>query len=123
MRLGINRRIGKEIRGKFGGDSMIVVLTTYPDSKSARMAAREIVSGKLAACASIINIEESYYRWEGRLERQPEFMLLIKTTKTAYPKLEKFIKKSHPHKVPEIIWLDAKGGLVEYLAWVQANSG
>jgi periplasmic divalent cation tolerance protein len=48
---------------------------------------------------------------------------MIKTTRRAYPKVERFIKSSHPHEVPEIIWLDVKGGLKEYLAWVQANSG
>ena len=102
---------------------MIVALSTYPDSKSARKAARDIVTKKLAACVSIINVEESYYRWKGRVERQPEYLLIIKTSRTAYARLEAFIKKGHPHKVPEIIWMDAKGGLRDYLAWVQANSG
>lgn len=102
---------------------MIVVFSTYPDSKSARKAARDIVTKKLAACVSMVNIEESYYRWKGRVQRQPELLLIIKTSKTAYPKLETFIKRSHPHKVPEIIRLEVKGGQKDYLAWVQANSG
>jgi periplasmic divalent cation tolerance protein len=48
---------------------------------------------------------------------------MIKTSKAAYPRLETFIRKTHPYKVPEIIWIDAKGGLKGYLAWVQTNSG
>jgi periplasmic divalent cation tolerance protein len=102
---------------------MIVVFSTYPDSRSARAAAKAIVEKRLAACASVVNVEESYYRWKGKVERQPEFLLIMKTSKSAYPKLETFISKGHPHKVPEIIWLDAGGGSRGYLAWVQANSG
>lgn len=102
---------------------MIVVFSTYPDGKSARKAALALVRKKLAACVSIIAIEESYYRWKGRLERHHEYLLVMKTAGSAYPKLESFVSKTHPHTVPEIIRLDVKGGLKDYLAWVQANSG
>ncbi len=101
---------------------MIVVFSTYPDGKSARKAAIALVRKKLAACASIIAIEESYYRWKGRLERRHEYLLMIKTAGSAYPELEAFVRKTHPDKVPEIIRMDVKGGLKGYLAWVQANS-
>jgi periplasmic divalent cation tolerance protein len=102
---------------------MIVVLSTYPDIKCARKAARDIVVKRLAACVSIVDVRESHYRWKGRLQRQPESLLIIKTSRSAYPKLETFIRKTHPYKVPEIIRVNAEGGLKEYLAWVQTNSG
>ena len=102
---------------------MIVVLSTYPDIRGARKAARDIVMKGLAACVSIVDVRESHYRWKGRLQKRPECLLMIKTSKAAYPRLETFIRKTHPYKVPEIIWIDAKGGLKGYLAWVQTNSG
>jgi periplasmic divalent cation tolerance protein len=102
---------------------MIVVLSAYPDIAGARKAARGIVEKKLAACASIVPAVESHYRWKGRLQKRSECLLIIKTSKAAYPKLEAFIRKNHPYEVPEIIWMDAKGGLKDYLAWVQTNSG
>ena len=100
---------------------MIIALSTYPDKKSASVAARGLVEKKLAACVSIISIERSFYRWKGKILKAPEFLLLIKTTKTLYPKLETLIKESHPHKVPEIIFLEVKGGQKDYLDWVRKS--
>lgn len=101
---------------------MILVLSTYPDHASAKRAAEGIVENWHGACASIIRIESSVYRWKGRIEEGPEYLLLIKTTKKAYPELETRIKKTHPHEVPEIAYFEAKGGLKAYLGWVEANS-
>lgn len=101
---------------------MILVLSTYPDKGSAAKAAMEVVDKELAACASIIKIEDSVYRWKGKLQTHPEYLLLIKTTEKAYPKIERHLKESHPHHVPEIIWLEVKGGLKEYVHWVDSNT-
>ncbi len=101
---------------------MILVFSTYPDEKSADSAAAAIVEKKLAACVSILKIENSVYRWEGRLEKNPEYLLLIKTTKKSYEELEAFIKQTHPHKVPEIIYVDVEGGNKDYLQWIDSST-
>ncbi len=101
---------------------MIIVLSTYPDRETAAKAAMDLVEKEYAACASIIRIECSVYRWRGKLESHMEFLLMIKTTHRAYPRVESHIKKTHPHKVPEIVFVEAKGGLKDYLEWVEANS-
>lgn len=101
---------------------MILVLSAYPDRKSADAAAVSLVEERLAACASIIKIEQSVYRWKGKIEKSPEYLLVIKTTENAYPKLETRIKDTHPHAVPEIVRLDVKGGNTEYLAWVSEST-
>jgi periplasmic divalent cation tolerance protein len=100
---------------------MILVLSTYPDRKSADDAAQSLVEKELAACVSIINIEQSIYRWKGKLEKSPEYLLIIKTTESAYPQLETHIKSTHPHSVPEIVYLEVKGGQKDYLDWVNES--
>lgn len=99
---------------------MIIVLSTYPDRKSAEKAAEALVEKELAACVSIVKIEHSVYRWKGKIEKSPEYLLIIKTTQSAYPKLEIQIKKTHPHKVPEIIYFGIKGQR-DYLDWVDGS--
>jgi periplasmic divalent cation tolerance protein len=101
---------------------MIIVLSTYPDRESAAKAAMDLVEKEFAACVSIIRIEDSIYRWRGKIEVHPEFLLLIKTTHKAYPRVEAHIKRTHPHKVPEIVFLEVKGGQKDYLEWIDANS-
>ena len=100
---------------------MIIALSTYPDKLSADQAAESIIGKELAACVSILRIEQSVYKWKGKIERSPEFLLVIKTTRKAYPLLETHIKGTHPHKVPEIIYLDVSGGQKDYLGWVEAS--
>ncbi len=101
---------------------MIIVLSTYPNKKSAEENAQRIVEKGLAACVSIISIEDSFYRWKGKIERHAEYLLIIKTTEKAYAQLEIFIKENHPHQVPEIVYLEAKGGQKDYLQWLESNS-
>jgi len=100
---------------------MIIVLSTYPDRKSAEDAAEMLVEKELAACVSIIKIEQSVYRWKGKIEKTPEYLLLIKTTQKAYQQIETELKKTHPHKVPEIAYFEIKGGQKDYLDWVDAS--
>lgn len=101
---------------------MIIVLSTYPDKGSAAQAALELVEKEFAACVSILRIEGSVYRWKGKIVSDEEYLLLIKTTMKAYPRVEAHIKQSHPHKVPEILFLEVKGGQKDYLEWVERNS-
>jgi periplasmic divalent cation tolerance protein len=99
---------------------MILVLSTYPSRRSAEKAAAGLVENGLAACASVISIESSIYRWEGKLEKHPERLLLIKTAKRAYAPVERWIKGTHPHRVPEIICIDVRCGSKGYIDWVES---
>ncbi|MBN1169496.1 divalent-cation tolerance protein CutA [Candidatus Micrarchaeota archaeon] len=101
---------------------MIIVLTAYPDMKSARQAGRKIVEKELAACVSIVKIEESVYRWKGKIKSGGEFLLIIKTTKKAYLQLEAFIRMDHPYELAEVIMIEVKGGSRGYLEWISSST-
>ncbi|VVC04895.1 Divalent-cation tolerance protein CutA [Candidatus Bilamarchaeum dharawalense] len=97
---------------------MIIVLTTYSNKKKAQGIAKEIIKQNLAACVNVIKIESSHYKWNGKFCETGEFLLVIKTANKNYKRLEKFIKKNHPYKMPEIIQLKVSGGFSAYLDWV-----
>ncbi len=99
---------------------MILVLSTYPNRRSADGAARRIIEEELAACVSIVKLEKSIYKWKGKIVEDQEYLLLIKTKKKAYRQLEILIKQIHPHEVPEIIYLEIKGGSKAYLSWIDS---
>ena len=98
---------------------MIIVLTTYPERKSANAAARKLVQGRLAACVNVVKIESSLFRWKGRLRIEKEYLLMIKARARDYRKLESAIRSDHPYSLPEIIRLRVDGGLPDYIAWVE----
>ena len=64
----------------------------------------------------------SIYRWQGQTEQANEVTLLIKTTASAYPRLEAIVREHHPYDVPEIIVTPVLGGNPAYLDWVKRES-
>ncbi len=100
----------------------MLVLNTCPDKKSAERIAKSLVKGRLAACVSVIPLEKSFYWWKGKLDVTSEWLLLVKTRATLYAKVESHIKRSHPHKVPEIVGLKIAKGSKDYFFWLQQNT-
>jgi periplasmic divalent cation tolerance protein len=99
----------------------LVVLTTVEKTEEAERLARLLVESELAACVQILPPIVSIYRWEGKIEKAGETLLFIKTTRTAYPALEKLIIEHHSYQTPEIISLPIEAGLKDYLDWLIAS--
>lgn len=98
-------------------DENIIVITTTSNKAEAEMIASALLDLKLCACIQIIPIE-SMYHWKEKLEHSSEFQLLIKSRKGLYLSIEKKIKELHSYDVPEIIFIDIKGGSKEYIQWI-----
>ena len=95
----------------------LLCLTTCPDPESARHIADALVEERLAACVNVLPGVHSTYRWQGKVERADELLLLIKTTRVRLPALQERIKTLHPYELPEVLAVEA-GGLPAYLQWV-----
>ena len=98
-----------------------IALVTAPDLKTARRLARVSLDARLIACANLIPKVESHYRWQGKIERGTEVLIILKTTAKCVPKLEKLIIAEHPYHTPEFIILDLRGGNKRYLNWLKTG--
>lgn len=98
-----------------------VALTTTGDREEAESLAHSLVSNGLAACVQITEIT-SYYVWDGKVNKEPEFLLLVKTTQDAYPKVEEFISQNHSYEIPEVVQLPINEGLERYLNWIRVST-
>jgi len=103
-------------------NSVLLVMTTAPDTEAARKIARALVERRLAACVNILAPCQSVYFWQGAVEDSNEVPMLIKTTAARYGALEAAITAIHPYEVPEIVALPLSHGLPEYLNWVIAET-
>ncbi len=97
----------------------ILVLTTCPDEATAARIAADLVEAGLAGCVNRVPGVRSTYRWEGRLQDEPEVLLIIKTLATRYQTLEMRLKSLHPYQVPEIIAVPVVSGSSDYLSWLR----
>lgn len=74
---------------------MLIVLTTVLSADEAASLAEAIVTTRLAACVQILPQMTSVYVWEGKLQKEGEHLLLIKTLPEKYDELEAFITANH----------------------------
>jgi periplasmic divalent cation tolerance protein len=101
---------------------VVIVHCTCPGAASAATIARQLVEERLAACVQAIPGAVSTYRWEGAIRTDTEVLLLIKTPRTRLAALLQRLPALHPYEVPELLVLDATGGLPAYLDWVTAET-
>ena len=95
-----------------------VVLVTAPKLTVARKLARGILRNRLAACANLVPSVESHYWWKGKICRDAEILMVIKTSKAKLKELEKFVLAEHPYDTPEFVALPIGSGSWCYLAWL-----
>ena len=95
-----------------------IVLTTCPDDETATKIAGALVEKDIAACVNIIPGIQSVYHWEGRVEKDAEWLLVIKAPGDRYTAIEKTVVSLHPYELPEVIAVPIGAGLPAYLAWM-----
>ena len=96
----------------------IVIYCTTPNRKEAIEIARALIEGSLAACVNIIDKIESVFSWDGSLTEEKEAMLVIKTRKELFLKVNIMIQKMHSYNVPEVIALPIIEADETYLKWI-----
>jgi len=101
---------------------ILLVITNLPDAPSAVRLAQQLIEARAAACVNQLAPCTSTYRWQGKIESASEVTLLIKTTRAAYPCLEKLISMAHPYELPEIIGCPLTAGLPAYLSWIDSET-
>lgn len=100
--------------------SAIAVVTTVASRKEARVLARALVEGQLAACAQISHIE-SVYAWKGAIEAGKEYRVLFKTLDEHYPAVERAIRALHSYDLPAIHAFPMVHVSDAYAAWIEEN--
>ena len=97
---------------------MLLVLTTTSNTDEAESLANGLVESRLAACVQILPKMTSVYAWEGKVERESEHLLLIKTLPEKYEAVEKYILDHHSYDTPEMVAIDAEKVSAGYLKWL-----
>jgi len=96
----------------------IVVFCTTPDFECAQNIATTLVEEKFAACCNIIQGLVSIYRWENKIQREDELLLIIKSSSEKFSSIEERVKNLHPFETPEIIGTDFSYSSNKYLSWI-----
>jgi len=99
-------------------EDAIVVFLTAANGEEATRLADMLVGAHLAACVQILPEMESVYRWQGKIERSSEVLLIVKTTRAKFDDLEREVRALHSYDTPEIVAVPIITGSAPYLEWL-----
>jgi periplasmic divalent cation tolerance protein len=99
---------------------LLVVLVTAGSEEEAHLIAETLVNRMLAACANIVPAITSIYRWQGQVQQDQEWLLVIKTRRDVLDELIRQVQSLHSYDLPEIIALPLVGGGVDYMQWLDS---
>ena len=100
--------------------SLALVLTTVGNHEDAIRIARALVEERLCACAQI-QLIESVYRWNDGVVEEPEYRLLLKTTRKGCEALEARLAELHPYELPDVVRINADASSDGFADWVQSE--
>ncbi len=84
-------------------EEAIVVLMTAGDGEEAGRLAEMLVEKRLAACVQLLPEIQSVYRWQGKIERQREVLLIAKTARSKFEDLEKEVRALHSYDLRNFV--------------------
>jgi periplasmic divalent cation tolerance protein len=96
----------------------ILVLSNCGSEEEARRVARALVEARVAACVNIVPGIQSVYHWQGAIQEDSEWMLVIKSTRPMFESLAAELRKSHSYQVPEVLAIPLIAGDQNYLDWM-----
>ena len=100
----------------------VIVFITAGSRKEAAALSRLLVSEKLAACSTMAPVQ-SLFAWKGKTEKAAETLLIVKTQRKLFARLEQVVRQQHSYEVPEIIALPIIAGSAPYLRWIKESTG
>ena len=99
-----------------------ITFVTCQSKKEADSIALSLLNKRLIACANIISNVHSAFWWNGKIDKAKEVLLIIKTRRNNFKKIEKEVKRLHSYAVPEIIAVPIITGSKEYLRWIEKET-
>lgn len=100
---------------------MILVMTTLHEKEDAVRIGLGLLKDRLIACYNLFPVDSAFW-WKGEIENYNETLMLLKTRKENFEKIEKYIKEHSGYEVPEIIALEPQNISKSYLKWVEETT-
>ncbi len=100
----------------------IIVFVTAGSRQEAEKIANQLVDEELVACVNLVETVDSIYKWQGKVCREKETLMIMKSVKTRLEQLITRVKTLHSYEVPEVIAAPIVAGAEDYLKWVDEQT-
>lgn len=100
----------------------ILIFWTCGEVKEARDIVSKLVEKHLIACGTLIPSVESIFRWHGKIEKEKEIKVILKSRKDKFESIRRFISQNATYEVPEILAVPIMEGHKPYLDWLEKET-
>ncbi len=100
----------------------VLILTTVGSRDEAQTLAKVFVEERLAACVNSFAVQ-SVYEWQGEVQQDEEWQLILKTSLALKPAIEERLRALHSYELPEFLVIPVMGGSEAYLNWLGSRLG
>lgn len=102
--------------------NLFFVYVTAKDEAEAVKIGGTVVEERLAACANVLGGIESVYWWNGKLCKEREAVVVLKTAESCKAGLISRIRELHSYGTPCIVCLPIEDGNPEFLDWIRSET-
>ena len=99
--------------------NLVIVFSSCSSENSASALSERIIESGLAGCIKILPVKISIYMWKGKLIKEPEVLLMIKTLENKVEQLKHFILEHHEYETPEFSVVPVSKVNENYLVWIE----
>lgn len=100
-------------------EEFCLVYMTAGSEREASRIAETLVRERLAACVNLIEHMTSIYRWEDKIMRDEEVVMIAKTRRDLMEALTDRVKALHSYDVPCVVCVPIEAGNSEFLKWIK----
>jgi periplasmic divalent cation tolerance protein len=104
--------------------SVYIAYTTFPNREAADSMAEILLRAKVCACVNVIEGMESTFFWpagSGKVDKNNEIVMLIKTTESKLANLEKLYVDNHGYETPCFMAWKIDYVSKGYLDWMEGE--
>ena len=98
--------------------NQVLLYVTAGTAEEAVHIGRVLVEARLAACANVIPGMTSIYRWQDRINEEPEVVLILKIRSDLVDEAVTLIKMLHSYACPCVVSIPLSGGNIDFLQWI-----
>jgi len=96
----------------------IIIQTTYPNIDEANKISNILLESKLSPCIQMQKISSNYC-WQGKIEKNDEILVQIKSKRRNFKKIANLIQNHHSYETPEIISIPLAQISLGYEKWLK----
>lgn len=95
----------------------VLVYITAGSRDEAERLVKTLVKERLVACVNYFPIN-SCFLWENKIEKSREYVLLCKTLKSNFKKIQKRVREIHSYSTPAVMMIDLSDVDSKFFRWI-----